>query len=67
MRALRLGGELLQLIEEIIRKERFNVNEMAPIGDKNTDIEAGRKLGLTTYLVLTGYGREHQGVTMLII
>ncbi len=36
---------------------------MALIGDKNTDIEAGRKLGLTTYLVLTGYGREHQSVT----
>ncbi len=52
-----------KLIEEIIRKERFNVNEMALIGDKDTDIEAGRRLGLTTYLVLTGYGREHQGVT----
>ena len=52
-----------KLIEEIIRKERFNVNEMALIGDKNTDIEAGRKLGLTTYLVLTGYGRECQNVT----
>ncbi len=52
-----------KLIEEIIRKERFNVSEVALIGDKNTDIEAGRKLGLTTYLVLTGYGREDQEVT----
>jgi len=36
---------------------------MALIGDKNTDIETGLKLGLTTYLVLTGYGREYQNVT----
>ncbi len=36
---------------------------MALIGDKNKDIEAELKLGLTTYLVLTGYGRKHQNVT----
>jgi len=28
------------------------------IGDKESDIAAGKKLGLTTILVLTGYGRE---------
>jgi len=36
---------------------------MAIIGGKNTGIEAGRKFGLTTYLVLTGYGKEHREVT----
>ena len=36
---------------------------MALIGDKNTDIEARLKLGLTTYLVLTDYDREHQDAT----
>ncbi|MCP5002711.1 MAG: HAD hydrolase-like protein, partial [Planctomycetes bacterium] len=52
-----------KLIEEIIRKENYNVNEIALIGDRDTDIEAGIRLGLTTYLVLTGYGREHQADT----
>ncbi len=52
-----------KLIEDVIETEGFNVNEIALIGDKDTDIEAGLKLGLTTYLVLTGYGREHQDDT----
>lgn len=51
------------LIEEVIEREGFNVNEIALIGDKDTDIEAGLKLGLTTCLVLTGYGREYQDDT----
>ncbi len=50
-----------KLIEDIIKKERFNVNELALIGDKNTDIDAGRKLGLTTYLVLTWLWVMHVG------
>jgi D-glycero-D-manno-heptose 1,7-bisphosphate phosphatase len=49
-----------KLIEEVMKKEKLNSNEIALIGDKDSDIEAGVKLGLTTYLVLTGYGREHQ-------
>ncbi len=49
-----------KLIEDVIETEGFDVNEIALIGDKDTDIEAGLKLGLTTYLVLTGYGREYQ-------
>ncbi len=28
------------------------------VGDKNSDVALGHKLGLTTVLVLTGYGRE---------
>ena len=30
------------------------------VGDKLSDIELGRKLGLTTILVLTGYGRQER-------
>ena len=52
-----------KLIEEIIEQEGFNVNEIALIGDKDTDIDAGFKLGITTYLVLTGYGRKYQDDT----
>ncbi len=49
-----------KLIEEVINRERFNTNEVSLIGDRDSDMEAGHKLGLTTYLVLTGYGREHR-------
>ena len=52
-----------KLIEDVIRKEDLNADEIALIGDRNTDIEAGLKLGLTTYLVLTGYGREEKDNT----
>ena len=52
-----------KLIEDVIETEGFDVNEIALIGDKDTDIEAGLKLGLTTYLVLTGYGRQYQDDT----
>ncbi len=44
------------LIDPIIARERFLPEELAIVGDKNTDIETGRKLGMTTYLVETGYG-----------
>ncbi len=33
------------------------------IGDRNHDIEAGRRLGMTTILVTTGYGCEEQLTT----
>jgi len=48
------------LIEEVLRKEGLKPTEAALVGDKNSDIEAGQRLGMRTYLVLTGYGREHQ-------
>lgn len=34
------------------------------IGDRNTDLEPGRRLGMTTVLVTTGYG-EHEKLTTL--
>ncbi|MHC4321001.1 MAG: D-glycero-alpha-D-manno-heptose-1,7-bisphosphate 7-phosphatase [Planctomycetota bacterium] len=49
-----------KLIEEVMKKEKLNANEIALVGDRDSDIEAGFRLGLTTYLVLTGYGREHE-------
>jgi histidinol-phosphate phosphatase family protein len=32
------------------------------VGDKSADIEAGKKFGLRTILVRTGYGRKHEGL-----
>lgn len=49
------------LIESVMAEHNYQSSELALIGDKDTDIEAGNRLGLRTYLVLTGYGREHQG------
>ncbi len=52
-----------KLIEEVMRKEKLSTNEIVLVGDRDSDIEAGLKLGLITYLVLTGYGREHHNDT----
>jgi D-glycero-D-manno-heptose 1,7-bisphosphate phosphatase len=54
------------MIDNIMKEEGLNASEVALIGDKNSDIEAGYRLGLTTYLVLTGYGREHQADTKAV-
>jgi D-glycero-D-manno-heptose 1,7-bisphosphate phosphatase len=52
-----------ELLEDVMRENSFNANEVVLIGDKNSDIEAGRKLGMKTYLVETGYGFEEKGTT----
>ncbi len=52
-----------KLIEEVMNKEKLNINEIVLVGDRDSDIEAGLRLGITTYLVLTGYGREHKDDT----
>ncbi len=49
-----------KLIEDVIKRDRININRVSLVGDRDSDIEAGHRLGLTTYLVLTGYGKEHQ-------
>jgi len=48
-----------KMIEDVIEKKKFIAHELALIGDKSTDIEAGLRLWITTYIVLTGYGKEH--------
>jgi D-glycero-D-manno-heptose 1,7-bisphosphate phosphatase len=48
------------LVSVIMEQEGFGSSEVALIGDKNSDIEVGSKLGIRTYLVLTGYGMEHR-------
>lgn len=48
------------LLEGVVRNNGIKVTEIALIGDKNSDIETGYKLGIATHLVLTGYGQEHQ-------
>ena len=45
------------LFEEATRGLRFNPSETFFIGDKGTDVEAGKRFGLRTILVRTGHGR----------
>ncbi len=51
------------LLKAVIDKEGFAPDCLALIGDKNSDIEAGRKVGIRTYLVETGYGIDHKHTT----
>ena len=51
------------LLEEALRREGLAPEEAVLVGDKNSDIEAGCRLGMKTYLVLTGYGRDEQHET----
>ena len=51
------------LLKAVIEKEGFSQDCLVLIGDKNSDIEAGRKLGIRTYLVETGYGIDHKHTT----
>lgn len=45
-----------QLIENLIKKYDIDRSRSYMIGDKKADLEAGRKSGLKTILVGTGYG-----------
>lgn len=51
------------LLLEVIKQHCYNYNHLALIGDKNSDIEAARKLGIKTYLVETGYGMSEKANT----
>ncbi len=50
------------LLRNIIGEQHYEVDELALVGDKKSDIEAGTALGLDTYLVLTGYGKEQRSL-----
>jgi D,D-heptose 1,7-bisphosphate phosphatase len=52
-----------KLLEEVIHCEGLRPEESVLIGDKESDIEAGARLGLTTYLVLTGHGAAYRTET----
>lgn len=49
-----------KLIQDVVDENHLKIDEVVLIGDKNTDIEAGRRLRMKTYLVETGYGAEEK-------
>jgi len=51
------------LFQRVLSREKSGPEFMAMVGDKNSDIEAGRKLGMVTYLVETGYGAVEKSET----
>jgi D-glycero-D-manno-heptose 1,7-bisphosphate phosphatase len=52
-----------ELIESVMKGNNYEINDLALIGDRESDIDAGHKMGIRTYLVLTGYGLEHERTT----
>ena len=46
------------LIHRAARELGFDLQDCYVIGDKDCDIEMGKRVGATTFLVLTGYGNE---------
>jgi D-glycero-D-manno-heptose 1,7-bisphosphate phosphatase len=48
------------LVRQAAAELGFEPAEAFVIGDKASDVEMGRRLGATTLLVRTGYGREHE-------
>jgi D-glycero-D-manno-heptose 1,7-bisphosphate phosphatase len=47
------------LVEEAARRHGFSADEAYLVGDKPCDVELGRAIGATTFLVRTGYGWRH--------
>lgn len=45
------------LLKQVIDEKKIPLNNFALIGDKNSDVEAARSLGIKSYLVETGYGK----------
>lgn len=55
-----------ELLKDVIEENNYQMDEIVLIGDKNTDIEAGKRLGIKTFLVETGYGQKRNGQRMLL-
>jgi len=46
------------LLKLAANEMKFNPQNCVVVGDKASDIEMGKRIGATTFLVLTGYGAE---------
>lgn len=49
------------MIEQIMKDYQVGRAECVMVGDKDCDVEMGKAAGLTTVLVLTGYGEQTHG------
>ena len=51
------------LLKKIMKEKKLQSADVALVGDKNSDIDAGKSLGLKTYLVETGHGKTEKLAT----
>ena len=51
---------LLGLVQQAVKDHGFDPKECVVVGDKACDLEMGRRLGVLTCLVRTGYGRDYE-------
>lgn len=51
------------MLERAVREWSLDPDRCFMVGDKNSDVEAGRALGMTTLLVETGYGAREKRAT----
>lgn len=49
-----------KLIQTVLKDLEIPMQNIALFGDKKSDIEAGEKVGIKTYLVRTGYGKDYE-------
>jgi histidinol-phosphate phosphatase family protein len=52
-----------KLVEDLVVREKLALERSVMIGDKQIDVDLGKKLGMTTYLVETGYGLHFKKTT----
>ncbi len=50
------------MIKSALAEFEIDMENSWMIGDKNIDVETGRKTGLSTAFVLTGYGQQHKAL-----
>ncbi len=51
------------MVEQAVAEHGFDPGTAFVIGDKEVDVELGRTVGATTFLVRTGYGRNYEATT----
>lgn len=51
------------LIKKVMEKNELEATDVAIVGDKNSDIDAGKSLGIRSYLVKTGFGETEKLAT----
>jgi D-glycero-D-manno-heptose 1,7-bisphosphate phosphatase len=49
-----------RMVFEAAQEHRLDLSRSFFVGDKDADIECGKRAGLRTVLVETGYGKEHR-------
>lgn len=52
-----------KLVEDVLVQKKYLAQNSVMIGDKQIDVDLGKKMGMATYLVETGYGLNFKKTT----